>query len=90
MVIISIGTARTIALTTSGMCVAGVIHHDELIIILHQRIAAAGGIAPLAREFGVSYQYLSDVIRQQRRIGEKILRGLGYRAEMVYWDNEKV
>ena len=66
------------------------INQDELIILLHQRIAKAGGIAPLAREFGVSYQYLSDVIRHQRRIGEKILRGLGYRAEMVYWDNEKV
>lgn len=47
-------------------------------------IDAAGSQAAFARQHGVSLQYVNDVIRGRRDIGQKILAVLGVERVVLY------
>ncbi len=52
-------------------------------------IKQAGGQRALAREWGVSQQYLCDVVNGRRPISESILDRLGLRRVVSYIDSRK-
>lgn len=56
----------------------------SLIDRLHREAKAAGTITKLADRYGVSVQYLSEVIRGRKEAGPKILTALGLVREIRY------
>lgn len=57
---------------------------DGILKILRARIETEGSQMAVARNLGVSPQYLSDVLRRQRSPGEKILEPLGLKRQVFY------
>lgn len=57
---------------------------DGILKILRARIETEGSQMAVARNLGVSPQYLSDVLRRQREPGEKILEPLGLKRQVFY------
>ena len=59
--------------------------HDEagVAALVHARIAEAGSLRALAREWGVSPAYLSDLTNGRRGPGPKILGPLGLVREKI-------
>lgn len=57
---------------------------DGILKILRARIETEGSQMAVARNLGVSTQYLSDVLRRQREPGEKILEPLGLKRQVFY------
>lgn len=45
---------------------------------------AAGGKPALARQWGISVQYIADVLRGYRDPGKSILKALGYERVVLY------
>ena len=43
-----------------------------------------GTVAALAREWGVSPQYLHDVVKNRRKPGRKLLKGMGLIKKVEY------
>ncbi len=58
--------------------------HDQLISLLKKEIKALGSQKAYALKYGVSQQYLSDVLNKRRSPGTKILNALGYEAVEMY------
>lgn len=58
--------------------------HNQLVSLLKQEARNAGSQKILAMKWGVSQQQLSDVIKGRRMPGPKLLKMLGYEAEMMY------
>ena len=56
----------------------------DVISLLRRRIEEAGEQKALAEQFGISPQYLSDVLNDKREPGESILVGLGLKKVVVY------
>jgi DNA-binding transcriptional regulator YdaS (Cro superfamily) len=52
--------------------------------LLHERIAEAGGQRAFAAAAGVSPQYVNDVMRERRDLGDSILRALGLKRVVTY------
>jgi hypothetical protein len=50
---------------------------------LEDRVAKASQV-DVARQLGVSPQYLHDVLKKRRQVGKKILDAMGYERHMVY------
>jgi len=46
--------------------------------------AKKGTLTDVARELGVSVQYLHDVVKARRRPGRKLLKALGLRKNVEY------
>ncbi len=59
--------------------------YEDVLEQLKARIAALGSQALLAKEVGVSYQLLNDVLhRRSQHLGPKLLAGLGLREVVLY------
>ncbi len=58
--------------------------HAQLIALLKQQAKDAGSQKQLAFKWGISQQYLSDVMDGRRMPGKKILDALGYEPVVVY------
>ena len=56
---------------------------QEVMDDLMRAVEKAGSQTALAREWGVSLQYLNDVIRGNRNISDRILDNLGYKLVAV-------
>ena len=54
-------------------------HFDEILIILRiqDAVAEAGSRKELAKQWGISQQYLSDLLRGRREASDRILDKLG-------------
>ena len=57
---------------------------DDVVELLRKRIGKAGTQAAIAREFGVTETYISDILHGKCAPGEKILGGLGLRRVVSY------
>lgn len=57
--------------------------HDVLAII-EQHCDSAGSLRSLAKQWGVSAAYLSDIRRGHRKPGPSVLVHLGLKAETTY------
>ena len=56
----------------------------QFIDLLSDEVKKAGSQKDLAKKFGVSAQYVSDVLNGKREPGEAILEPLGLRKVIVY------
>jgi hypothetical protein len=50
---------------------------DEVLQIIQNHLAGVASLRSLARKWGISAAYLSDVLRKKRYPGKKILKHLG-------------
>ena len=57
---------------------------DDVLSMLRKAVKDAGSQRWLARSWGVSEQFLSDVLRNNRRPTYAILENLGIEATIVY------
>lgn len=57
---------------------------EELRNIIRAKITWDVNAASLAREWGVSPNYLSDVLHGKRGIGDKLANALGYRRVVTF------
>ncbi len=57
--------------------------HSTVIQLLHNRCRASSQSA-VADELGVSKQYLCDVLKGRRDLGQKMLDGLGLQRIVAY------
>jgi hypothetical protein len=58
--------------------------HDELIELIRAAAQAAGSQRALARQWNVSPAYITDLLRDLRDPGPKILEALGYERVVLY------
>lgn len=58
--------------------------HDQLVSLLKQQVKDAGSQKQFAFRWGISQQYLTDVLKGRRMPGPKILKMLGYESMVVY------
>ena len=63
--------------------------NDEILAYIWQRIERAGSQAALARECGISPQYLNYVISGRQEPGPKFLAGLGLSRVITYQEQEE-
>ena len=56
----------------------------QLIALLKQQIKDAGSQKTLAHRWGISQQYLTDVLKRRRMPNRKILDALGYESVVMY------
>ena len=49
-----------------------------------RRKASGRTLTDLASEFGVSVQYLHDVVKNRRKPGRKLLKGMGLERKVEY------
>tara|TARA_R100001086_G_scaffold180400_8_gene100217 strand:- start:1469 stop:1684 length:216 start_codon:yes stop_codon:yes gene_type:complete len=52
--------------------------------ILRHRCEAAGGQSALAREIGMSSQFINFVVNGEREVSERLARKLGYQRKVVF------
>lgn len=58
---------------------------DDVLLLLREACAAAGGQTRWARQHGLSHAYVGDVIHSRRGPGDSILRALGLqKADPTY------
>jgi hypothetical protein len=57
---------------------------QEVMDRLRAAIAAAGSQAAYARQQGISLQYVNDVMRGRRELGQKVLDALGVERVVSY------
>ncbi|MBI5651743.1 MAG: helix-turn-helix domain-containing protein [Chloroflexi bacterium] len=57
---------------------------DEVVELLRKKIEKAGTQVAIAREFGVTEAYISDILHGKSAPGEKVLVGLGLRRVVSY------
>ncbi|MBI5304068.1 MAG: transcriptional regulator [Chloroflexi bacterium] len=62
---------------------------DDVVQLLKRKVEKAGTQVAIAREFGVTEAYISDVLHGKRSPGEKILDGLGLRRVVGYVRKEE-
>lgn len=60
------------------------ITEEDVKALLRAACEAAGGRQSWGETHGISPQYIGDVLRGDRRPGNKILRALGLTRRMVY------
>jgi len=60
------------------------VNADEIRTQVDAAAQAAGGIGTLAAKWGLTYQYVSDVVRGRRDPGKSILAALGYERVVLY------
>jgi len=58
--------------------------HDQLVALLRQQAKEAGSQKILAIRWGISQQYLTDVLKGRRMPGPKILKMLGLEPVIMY------
>jgi transcriptional regulator with XRE-family HTH domain len=56
---------------------------EEVLELLRRRVHKSASLRQAAIQFGVSAQYLSDVLCGRRRLGPTLLKALGYRLDRV-------
>ena len=56
----------------------------QLLELVRSAVEAAGTQKALAERYGISEQYLTDVLRGRREPGEKLLSALGYERVILY------
>jgi hypothetical protein len=62
---------------------------QDVLRMLEITIEVEGTAVGLARKWGISTQYLSDVRRRRREPGPSILKGLGLYAETIYFASQR-
>ncbi len=60
------------------------VEESELIATIEATVIREGEKAEVARQYGVSPQYLADVLNERRKIGPKLALALGYTLKIVY------
>lgn len=60
------------------------VEEPELIATIESKVLTLGEKAKVARQLGVSPQYLADVLNGRRKIGPKLAAALGYTPATVY------
>jgi hypothetical protein len=60
------------------------VEEDELIATIEAAVIREGEKAEVAHQYGVSAQYLADVLNGRRKIGPKLAAALGYTPATVY------
>lgn len=58
--------------------------HGDLLAILNQRIAQAGGVTRFAEQIHVSHTYIYDVVNGRQPPGPAILDAIGVRKVVMY------
>jgi transcriptional regulator with XRE-family HTH domain len=62
---------------------------EEVIEMIKERLIKAGSQEALAKEFGVSQQYIGDLLRRKRTPGETVLNALGLQKVIYYERREE-
>lgn len=57
---------------------------DALLERIRIEVAGAGNQEQAAARWGISAQYLCDVLKRRREPGSKLLKAIGYRRLVVY------
>jgi len=57
---------------------------DEVRAMIRDKCMAMGSQKAVAEAFGVSQQFLGDVLLRNRALGKKMLAGLGLRRVVTY------
>lgn len=65
------------------------ITRDEIMKIIRQRLERAGSQRALAKELGISTQYMNDILRNNREPGPLVLRALGIEKHVVYTSSDR-
>lgn len=58
--------------------------HSDLLAILNQRIAQAGGVTRFAKQIHVSHPYVCAVVNGRQQPGPAILDAIGVRKVVTY------
>ena len=59
---------------------------DTLILFIEGEIVRAGSQKELAKQWGISQVYLSDIIHYRREPGKKVLAAMGLKRVSLYVD----
>ena len=59
----------------------------NIIVEIKKAVEIAGSQKELAKQWGISEQYLSDLIRHKRRASNRILKNLGLKRAVVEDDD---
>ena len=62
---------------------------QHVLRLLEEAVKEDGAAVGLARKWGISTAYLSDVRRRRRAPGRAILKHLGLYAETIYYREKK-
>lgn len=57
---------------------------EQVIALLLEETRRAGSQKEWCRAHGISEQYVSDVLKGRRDVGNKVLEALGYRKVVIY------
>lgn len=57
-----------------------------IILILKRRVNNVGSQKKIAKELGISAQYLGDILQARREPGEKVLKALRLKRVVLYQD----
>lgn len=57
---------------------------DQFIMYCKAQIEILGSQKAFAARYGISEQYLTDILKRRREPGEKILKALGFRRIVTY------
>ncbi len=60
------------------------ISRDAIVALMRTAIDKAGSPDALAAQWGISVQYIADVLRGYRDPGKSILKALGYERVVLY------